>query len=230
MILQTKEVYQVTPLQLYSLTERLKLPEPTCGTSDILVLHACRCTFIDTRTKMHAHACMHAYTCIHTHSHTHKLRDKHTYKHTHIHTHAHHAYNYICMYKYVVGGGGGRGGRFYNDLLESVIKIWLSSYVSLCITGMSWYLVAVLKHITKTCDYSYVYDNVFVVCVHFVWAQIVVMSRRTWVIYWTSSLGPSICRWVVDQALAGEFWTKHSQVGCGLFALYSGVPLAAKQW
>ncbi|XP_025106237.1 nischarin-like isoform X3 [Pomacea canaliculata] len=30
-ILQTQEVYHMTPLQLYSLTERLKLPEPTCG-------------------------------------------------------------------------------------------------------------------------------------------------------------------------------------------------------
>ncbi|XP_076468739.1 nischarin-like isoform X2 [Babylonia areolata] len=35
MILQSKEVYQVTPLQLYSLTERLKLPEPTCDSGDM---------------------------------------------------------------------------------------------------------------------------------------------------------------------------------------------------
>ncbi|KAL8583457.1 hypothetical protein ACOMHN_044815 [Nucella lapillus] len=35
MILQTKEVYQVTPLQLHSLSERLKLPEPTCESGDM---------------------------------------------------------------------------------------------------------------------------------------------------------------------------------------------------
>ncbi|XP_070192945.1 nischarin-like [Littorina saxatilis] len=34
-ILQSREVYQVTPLQLYSLTERLKLPEPTCDSGDV---------------------------------------------------------------------------------------------------------------------------------------------------------------------------------------------------
>ena len=103
MILQTKEVYQVTPLQLYSLTERLKLPEPTCGTLDILVLHACRCTFIDT--------CAHAYMCTHTHTHTHthSLLNSETNTHTdtHRHTHAQFAYNYICMHKYVMGGRGG---------------------------------------------------------------------------------------------------------------------------
>ena len=31
MILQMREVYKTTPLHLYALTERLKLPEPTCG-------------------------------------------------------------------------------------------------------------------------------------------------------------------------------------------------------
>lgn len=30
-LLQSGEVYVVSPLQLYALTERLKLPEPTCG-------------------------------------------------------------------------------------------------------------------------------------------------------------------------------------------------------
>ncbi|XP_069138823.1 nischarin-like [Argopecten irradians] len=28
-------MYEVTPLQLYSLTERLKLPEPTCDSGDV---------------------------------------------------------------------------------------------------------------------------------------------------------------------------------------------------
>ncbi|XP_021361093.1 nischarin-like isoform X2 [Mizuhopecten yessoensis] len=32
-LLQAREMYEVTPLQLFSLTERLKLPEPTCGDS-----------------------------------------------------------------------------------------------------------------------------------------------------------------------------------------------------
>lgn len=30
-MLQTREMYMSTPLHLYALTERLKLPEPTCG-------------------------------------------------------------------------------------------------------------------------------------------------------------------------------------------------------
>ncbi|KAK3601596.1 hypothetical protein CHS0354_027843 [Potamilus streckersoni] len=34
-LLQNREVYTVTPLQLYSLTERLKLPEPTCESGDV---------------------------------------------------------------------------------------------------------------------------------------------------------------------------------------------------
>ncbi|KAK3103398.1 hypothetical protein FSP39_018938 [Pinctada imbricata] len=33
--LQTRDKYIVTPLQLYSLTERLKLPEPTCDSGDV---------------------------------------------------------------------------------------------------------------------------------------------------------------------------------------------------
>ncbi|XP_033745776.1 nischarin-like isoform X2 [Pecten maximus] len=34
-LLQSREMYEVTPLQLYSLTERLKLPEPTCDSGDV---------------------------------------------------------------------------------------------------------------------------------------------------------------------------------------------------
>ncbi|KAL3852935.1 hypothetical protein ACJMK2_016540 [Sinanodonta woodiana] len=34
-LLQNREVYNATPLQLYSLTERLKLPEPTCESGDV---------------------------------------------------------------------------------------------------------------------------------------------------------------------------------------------------
>ncbi|KAI8782208.1 nischarin isoform X2 [Biomphalaria glabrata] len=34
-LLQTKDQYEVTSLQLYSLTERLKLPEPTCDSGDL---------------------------------------------------------------------------------------------------------------------------------------------------------------------------------------------------
>ncbi|KAH9507461.1 hypothetical protein Btru_058150 [Bulinus truncatus] len=34
-LLQTREQYEVTSLQLYSLTERLKLPEPTCDSGDL---------------------------------------------------------------------------------------------------------------------------------------------------------------------------------------------------
>ncbi|XP_059153644.1 uncharacterized protein LOC131939378 [Physella acuta] len=34
-LLQTKEQYEVSTLQLYSLTERLKLPEPTCDSGDV---------------------------------------------------------------------------------------------------------------------------------------------------------------------------------------------------
>ncbi|XP_053377784.1 nischarin-like isoform X2 [Mercenaria mercenaria] len=35
MILQTRELYKTTPLHLYALTERLKLPEPTCESGDV---------------------------------------------------------------------------------------------------------------------------------------------------------------------------------------------------
>ncbi|XP_076448177.1 uncharacterized protein LOC143284919 isoform X2 [Babylonia areolata] len=35
MLLQSNEVFRVTPLQLHSLTERLKLPEPTCDSGDV---------------------------------------------------------------------------------------------------------------------------------------------------------------------------------------------------
>lgn len=35
LLLQTKEIYRTTPLQLYALTERLKLPEPTCESGDV---------------------------------------------------------------------------------------------------------------------------------------------------------------------------------------------------
>ncbi|KAL5014555.1 hypothetical protein ScPMuIL_008825 [Solemya velum] len=35
LILQTREMYLMTPLQLYALTERLKLPEPTCDSGDL---------------------------------------------------------------------------------------------------------------------------------------------------------------------------------------------------
>ena len=31
LILQSGEPYKVSPLQLYAITNRLKLPEPTCG-------------------------------------------------------------------------------------------------------------------------------------------------------------------------------------------------------
>ncbi|XP_060080587.1 nischarin-like [Ylistrum balloti] len=34
-LLQSREMYEVTPLQLFSLTERLKLPEPTCDSGDV---------------------------------------------------------------------------------------------------------------------------------------------------------------------------------------------------
>ena len=55
MLLQSRQVYKTSPLHLYALTERLKLPEPTCGKQPERIIKGSKTTYntwVEQRTVL----------------------------------------------------------------------------------------------------------------------------------------------------------------------------------